>query len=136
MNGTFLPGTDTPEDRFVRASYFLDKALKTDNEQKSVATVFSIIRNVSVPMGANTPGRPNVSSTLWRTVADLKNKIYYFEAADRPNVFWVDVKKLNLQARSPVKKLNLANNEVYAGEVSSKFVVSKPFISPELTPTK
>lgn len=136
MKGAFLPGTNSPEDRFIRASYYLSTAPETADEQKSIAAVFSIIRNVSAPMGANIPGRPNVSSTIWRTVADLKHNIYYFEATDRPNVFWVDLSKLNLSEGAPVKKLALNNNQIYAGEVSKSFVISKPYISPELKITK
>lgn len=136
IKGAFLPGTDSPEDRFVRASYFLNTALQTADMQKSIATVFSIIRNVSVPMGIATPGRPNVAATLWRTVADLKHKTYYFDASDRPNVFWVDMTKLDLKSGAKVKKLPLANNEIYAGEVSRSFVGSKPFVTPDLGNTK
>lgn len=136
MKGVFLPGTDTPEDRFIRANYYLSTAPQTSDEQKSVATAFSIIRDVSVPIGASIPGRPNVAATIWRTVADLKHKIYYFEATDRPNIFWVDLSKLNLNVGTPVKKLPLSNNQIYGGEVSKNFIVSKPFVSPELTITK
>ena len=127
LKGVFLPGTIEPEDRFVRASFYLSTAPKTSNEQHSIATVFSIIRNVSAPIAEQVSGRPNVASTLWRSVADLKHKTYYFENADRPNVFWVDINKLDLKAGSVVKKLPLANNEIYAGETSQHFIQSKPF---------
>ncbi|MFZ4528603.1 MAG: linear amide C-N hydrolase [Undibacterium curvum] len=134
LDGAFMPGTSTPEDRFVRASYYLQTAPVNTDVQKSVATVFSIIREVSVPFGKAAPGRPNVAPTIWRTVADLKNKVYYFEATDRPNVFWVDITKLDLRVGAMVKKLPLANNEIYADEVSEKFVQAAPFTSPEVLP--
>jgi penicillin V acylase-like amidase (Ntn superfamily) len=127
LQGKFLPGTGEPEDRFVRASYYVNTALKTADTQKAIAIAFSIIRNVSVPMQEGTSSRPNVSSTIWRSVADSKNNVYYFENTDRPNVFWVDLKKLDFAKGSPVKKLPLANGEIYAGEVSGKFVDSKSF---------
>lgn len=126
LKGTFLPGTGEPEDRFVRASYYLNTAPQTTDPEKSVAIVFSILRDVSVPMSASTPTRPNVAATLWRSVADLKHHIYYFENTDRPNVFWIDINKLDLKQDAPVKKLPLAHHEVYAGEVSQQFVPSKP----------
>jgi choloylglycine hydrolase len=128
LKGVFLPGTVEPEDRFVRASFYLNHAEKTADEQKSIATVFSIIRNVSAPLGQkDIEGRPNIAATLWRTVADLKRKIYYFESTDRPNIFWVDISKLKLDTGSPIKKLPLADNQIYAAEVSQYFVESKPF---------
>ena len=72
-------------------------------------------------------GRPNLASTIWLSVADLKHAIYYFENTDRPNIFWVDVSKLQLEAGMAVKKLNLTHNEIYAGDVSQQFVASAPF---------
>jgi penicillin V acylase-like amidase (Ntn superfamily) len=46
---------------------------------------------VSVPLGISTPDQPNISSTIWRTVSDQKNLIYYFDSATRPNTFWVSI---------------------------------------------
>jgi choloylglycine hydrolase len=129
LKGEFLPGTGEPEDRFVRASYYVNSAQVTTDMQKSIAIAFSIIRNVSVPMIMGTSTRPNVASTIWRSVADLKDKVYYFENTDRPNVFWVDMHKLDFSKGAPTKKLPLKNGEIYAGEVSSKFVVSKSLFS-------
>ena len=36
----------------------------------AVAAVFSQMRSVSVPLGMSDPDHPNISTTLWRTVAD------------------------------------------------------------------
>lgn len=127
LKGSFLPGTTEPSDRFIRASYYLGQAPKAANEQLSVATVFSIIRNVSQPIMKPNPDRPNQSPTIWRSVADIKRRIYYFETNDRPNVFWVDMAQLELKSGAPAKKLPLADGEIYAGEVSSHFIPSKPF---------
>ncbi|WP_198009953.1 linear amide C-N hydrolase [Legionella tunisiensis] len=79
LNGQFLPGTSEPDDRFVRASYYLTTAPSTSDLQHAVSIVFSIIRNVSAPIGQNTPGKPNVASTIWRCVADLKNGVYFLK---------------------------------------------------------
>jgi len=45
LKGAFLPGTSEPDDRFVRATYYVSTAPQSTSIQKSVATVFSIIRN-------------------------------------------------------------------------------------------
>lgn len=127
LKGSFLPGTSEPDDRFIRASYYLDNAPQTTDEKQTISIVFSIIRNVSAPMTATKSDRPNVAATLWRSVADLKNHIYYFESTNRPNVFWVDMSKVDFKAGAPVMKLPLAHDEVYAGEVSKYFVNSAPF---------
>lgn len=130
LKGDFLPGTGEPDDRFVRATYYVNTAAQSTSKEQSVAIVFSIIRNLSVPISAKTSDRPNIASTIWRSVSDLKNKIYFFDSADRPNVFWVDLNKLNLNEGAPVKKLPLSDNQVYSGEVSTYFVKNKAFVSP------
>jgi penicillin V acylase-like amidase (Ntn superfamily) len=75
---TMLPGTNRAADRFVRASYYVNTVTKTANNPEAIAAAFSVIRNVSVPIGIITPGQPNISQTIWRTVSDYKNKRYYF----------------------------------------------------------
>ena len=116
-----LPGTERPADRFVRASYYLGEAPQTPDERKQVASVFSIIRNVSAPIGTVHAGKPNVAATLWRTVADQKRGVYYFELTDTPNIFWVDLSKLDLSAGQPMRMLPVESAPVMAGEVSSRF---------------
>ncbi|PIQ42629.1 MAG: choloylglycine hydrolase [Gammaproteobacteria bacterium CG11_big_fil_rev_8_21_14_0_20_46_22] len=125
LKGSFLPGTTRPEDRYVRASYYLGEAPQTNNTQMALATVFSIIRNVSTPYGARaSKDHPNIAPTLWVSVADLKDGVYYFQNTNRPNVFWVDLSKLDLKKGAPVKRLALAGGEVYAGDASDQFVAA------------
>lgn len=124
---TFLPGSVTAADRFVRASFFLNAIPQTDDTRIAVASVFSVIRNVSVPYGFQIEGYPNLSTTRWRVVADQKNLVYYFESALTPNTFWVDLKKIDFSEKASVKKLDLSNNKTYSGETSGLFKDSKPF---------
>jgi choloylglycine hydrolase len=87
----------------------------------------SVMRSVSVPLGLTTPNQPNIASTLWRTVADQKNLVYYFDSATRPNAFWVSLDKLDLKPGAPVKKLTIQNGEVFSGEVAGDFKAAEPF---------
>ena len=125
--GVMLPGTERPADRFVRASFYLGEAPQTTDETQQIATMFSIIRNVSVPFGAEHPGQPNVAATLWRTVSDQQRLTYYFEMTDRPNVFWVELKKLDLSPGQPIRMLPVEGAAVRAGEVSQQFEPAKQF---------
>lgn len=139
VGGTaFLPGTIRSADRFVRASFFLDAIPKKPAPEymrgvpeqrydyQAVAEVMSVARAVSVPLGISMPDKPNIASTIWRTVSDQKNRIYYFDSATRPNTFWVAFDKLDFSETAPVKKLTIQNGEVYSGEVSGFFRVSEP----------
>ena len=121
-----LPGTNRASDRFVRASFYIQALPKTDNYRQAVAGVFSVMRNVSVPLGISIPEQPNIASTRWRTVADQKNRVYYFESTLSPDIFWVDLKDIDF-GKGPVRKLTLTGGEIYAGNTVGKFKESKPF---------
>jgi len=123
----FLPGTVSSPDRFARAHFYINAVPQTDDPRISVASVMSVVRNVSVPYGFEVEGFPNLSTTRWRVVADHKNLVYYFETALTPNTFWVDLKKVDFSENAPVKKLPLMNNETYNGETSGQFIEAKPF---------
>lgn len=131
IGGTvFLPGTNRASDRFARASFYVNAIPKSEDPVVALASVFSVIRNTSVPFGINTPGQPNISSTRWRTVADHKRKLYFFESALTPNTFWVDLKLIDFSAETgKVKRLDLGPNQtnVFAGETSKEFKATEPF---------
>lgn len=125
-----LPGTSRAADRFARASFYIDALPKSDDPVQTVAGAFSVIRNVSVPLGISTPDQPNISSTRWRTVSDQKHKRYFFESAMTPNIFWVDINKLDLDEKTgKVMKLDLGPDQrnIFSGEVNSNFKEAKPF---------
>lgn len=135
----FLPGTNRAADRFARASFLLGAIPKTLDENyiagvpqrsfanQAVAGVMSVQRAVSVPLGISTPDQPNISSTIWRTVSDQKNLVYYFDSATRPNTFWVTMGKLDLKPGASIRKLTIQDGEVFAGEVADLFKPAEPF---------
>lgn len=137
---SFLPGTNRSADRFARASFLLEAIPKKAHsgyisavpnhtfDNQAVASVMGVIRSVSVPLGITTPGQPNISSTIWRTVADQKNKIYFFDSATSPNTFWVPLSDLNLNKGAPIMKLQVSGGKIYSGNVASSFVPAKPFV--------
>lgn len=130
LGGTvMLPGTNRAADRFARASFYVNAVPKPEDPRTALASVFSVVRNVSVPFGIATADEPNISSTRWRTVAHHTRKLYFFESALTPNVFWVDLNKLDLAEGSPVLKLDLGANEsnTFAGESSAEFAAAEPF---------
>ena len=124
---TFLPGTNRAADRFVRASFYINAIPKVADTRTAVASVFSVIRNTSVPLGITTPNEPNISSTRWRTVSDQKNKVYFFESTIQPNVFWVNLQDVDFSEKAPVKMLDLVSGKTYAGNTANQFVEAKPF---------
>lgn len=129
IGGTImLPGTNRASDRFARASFYVNAIPKNASPEHSLASVFGVIRNVSVPFGLNTAEEPNISSTRWRTVFDHKRKLYFFESAVSPNVFWVDLKDINFND-GKAQKLTLGKDQsiTYVGKANSSFKVTQPF---------
>ena len=123
-----LPGTYRAADRFARASYYTNIIEPATTQREAVATAFSIIRNVSVPRGLSNPDEPNIASTLWRTISDHKALRYYFDSANSPSAFWVDIAKLDLKEGAQVRTLDLLDYPTFSGEVSAEFKDAKPFI--------
>jgi len=124
---TMLPGTIRASDRFVRASFYVNAIPDDLHETEAVASVLSVIRNASAPLGISTPGKPNIASTIWRTVHDQQERVVYFDSATSPSVFWVPLKELNFAAGSNVLRLPLKNGETYSGDASSHFEPTKPY---------
>jgi len=130
IGGTvMLPGTNRASDRFVRAAFYVDAIPKFEDPNRAVASVFSVIRNVSVPFGLTTPDQPNISSTRWRTVVDHARKLYFFESALTPNTFWIDLKKLDFSNAAGIRKLDLGPDQdhIYSGDATGSLAPAKPF---------
>ena len=123
-----LPGTNRSSDRFVRASFYIHAIPQTPDAKIAVPSVLSVMRNVSVPFGITTPDKPHISSTRWRSVSDQKNKIYYFESVMTPNLFWLDLKKIDFSPKAGIKKLPLTNGKIYAGDAVKDLKDSDSFV--------
>lgn len=124
---TFLPGTNRASDRFARASFYVNALPETDDLRIAVASVFSVIRNTSVPYGISTPDAPEISTTQWRTVSDSKDLIYFYESSLTPNTFWVNLREVDLSEGAPVLKLSIANGETYHGNATKEFKPAPAF---------
>lgn len=136
---TFLPGTNRAADRFARASFLIDAIPKTTDpnyikgvpgasyRNQAAASVLGVVRSVGVPLGITTPGQPNISSSIWRTVYDHQARILLYDSATSPNAFWVPLADLDFEEGAPVKKLTLAGGRVYAGNAASRFEPAEPF---------
>ncbi len=135
IGGTvMLPGTNRAADRFARASFYINASTQTAESREAVASVFSVMRNVSVPRGISTPDQPNISSTIWRTVADQKNRIYFFESTASPGLVWVKLSQVDFREGSGTRKLTLVGNPDLGGDQTAHFQPAKPFtfLAPEV----
>ena len=125
-----LPGTNRAAAPLARASFYINAIPKFEDPNLALASVFSVIRNVSVPFGISTPNEPNISSTRWRTVFDHKRRLYFFELALTPNTFWVNLNTIDfLPTTGKVMKLDLGPGQTrtYAGDATRDFREAAPF---------
>ncbi len=125
----FLPGTIVAADRFVRATHYLKLSpkYKDQDQELALASVFSQIRAISVPLGMSDEKNPNIAMTLWRTVADHQAKKFYFESAIFPAVSWIDMTKVDLSEGASPKTIRIERGNPISGELSSKLKEAVPF---------
>lgn len=128
-----LPGTNRAADRFARASYYINASTQTSDPREAVATVFSVIRNCSVPRGVQHATAANLSTTIWRTVADHKNKVFYFENTASPSLVWVKLADVNFTEGSGTRKLTMVGKPDLGGNQTANFEKAEPFkfLSPD-----
>lgn len=128
-----LPGDIDPPSRFVRASAFLKTATPPNDSAESLEQAFSIAKTVSVPRGArNTSGGVDSEDTwptLWTTLADASNKLYFFQSSGSPNMIWIDLGKVDFAKGLPLRYV--AGEDIsLTGEVSTKLAILKSAAHP------
>lgn len=128
LGGTvMLPGTNRAADRFARASFYINACQQSAVPREAVAAVFSVMNNVSVPRGITTPDQPNIASTLWRTVSDQRNRVYFFDGTSRPSLLWVQLDKIDFRPEAGTRKLTIAEVADLGGDQTSHFKPAAPF---------
>jgi choloylglycine hydrolase len=129
---TILPGTNRAADRFVRASFYVNAVRQSADPRESVASVFSVMHNASVPRGISTPNEPNISNTIWLTVSDQKNRVYFYQSTFSPGLVWVKLAGLDFSPGAGVRKLQLDGQPDVIGNQTANFkpAVPFPFLAP------
>ena len=123
-----LPGTVKSPDRFVRGYFFDGHVVKTGDTDTGISITRSIVMNVSVPyLYTVDGGEPNVSSTQWRSFADIRDLRYYFDIVTNMGLYYIDLNGLQLQQGAPILKLDTSRSREYVGCVNDKLEVSKGF---------
>ena len=122
-----LPGTVKSPDRFVRASYFVNHVDKTNDAKTGFAIIRSILMNASVPYLYTVETEPNVSSTQWRSFANIRDLQYYFDIVTNDGVYYIDLKKCNLEPGASVMKLDTSKETSIVGEANAYLKPSAPF---------
>ena len=123
-----LPGGVKSPDRFVRGYYFDGHVAKTADADLGVAITRSIVANVSVPyMYTVDGGEPNVSSTQWRSFANIRDLRYYFDIVTNMGLYYIDLSTINLKPGAPILKLDTSKSGQYVGCINDLLQPSPGF---------
>jgi choloylglycine hydrolase len=116
-----LPGTTLSADRFVRAQFYTQTLPKAASIKEELAQVMSVLSNASQPYMTYSSDNPFESKTYWQVVADLTNRIYYYQSTEEHNLLFVKLEDFNLKPGAPIMKLDLVNHPDYVGNVTAQF---------------
>jgi len=115
-----MPGDVDSLSRFVRGASYLKTLPKPNDYLDAIAGTLSVIRTTMVPFGAidtSVGESADTWVTRWVTLADLTNKLYYFNSTSQPNIIWVDFKNINFNEGKPILKLDPSDVSL-SGEIS------------------
>lgn len=113
----------------MRAAYDVAGLQKPADRTEAAAFMFSVIRNVSVPFGQGDPERPNIASTIFRTVQDLTGERYHFESTFAPNVVWVNCDPIDFTAGGPQQELKVEKKDFdLNGDVTRLLGPAEPLV--------
>ena len=122
-----LPGTVRSADRCVRANFFAHHVEAVNDQNLAVSIARSILMNSCVPYTYLIQGEPNVSSTQWRSYADIKNRKYYFDIVTNPGYYYIDLNKCNLKKGGKILKLDTSKETQLIGDANHALKDSKGF---------
>jgi choloylglycine hydrolase len=116
-NGMFgLPGDITPPSRFVRAVAYSQSVWQSKTGADAVLEAFHVLNNFDIPIGsARVPGSKDgvvqADYTLWTSAKDLETKNYYFRTYENSRIRMVELMKMNLDAKEPIR-ISMKGDEV------------------------
>lgn len=108
-----LPGDATPPSRFIKAVALSQSVLEAENVEEATKNAFHVINNFDIPKGfarEEKDGKDVYDYTSWLTLADLKQKIYYYRGYDNMKFYRVSLANLDFNANE-IKRLDTSNSE-------------------------
>lgn len=100
-----IPGDFTSPSRFVRAVAFANSAQPSQTAQEAVFKNFHILNAFDIPKGAINDKQADGSTlsdyTMWTSVSDTKNAVYYFKNYESQAVESIDIKQVVKHLTAP-----------------------------------
>lgn len=109
-----LPGKTSSRDRFVRATFLAKILPQIPNPRELVSAVLGILNNTAHPYNTT------YYRTYWHSLADLTNKIYYYQSVDHQNLISVRLDAFNFNSPD-IMMLDLVHHPDYVGDMTDRF---------------
>ncbi len=109
-----IPGDFTPPSRFVRATFFSSAAVTSDTAKDTVFQMFHLLNQFDIPLGSvrsSSNGTTHMDYTMFTTVKDPKNLIYYIKTYENQNVEMVSLNSFDLNGKS-LKRIYLKKQQL------------------------
>ena len=119
-----MPGDIDARSRFVRAASYLKTLPPADDVEQAIADVHAIARNVASPRGAKDTsgsGGEDAWPTLWFTISDSTNGTYYFHSASSPNMYWVDLNRIDFSPGDSPRTID-AYDRSLSGDITQQLL--------------
>ncbi|WP_197469282.1 choloylglycine hydrolase family protein [Oleiphilus sp. HI0125] len=90
-----LPGDHSSPSRFVRATAFANSVLPSETAEDAVFSAFHLLNHFDIPKGSireKVQDELFTDYTVWTSVADTKNRIYYYKTYQTQQVEKIDLK--------------------------------------------
>jgi choloylglycine hydrolase len=118
-----MPGDYTPTSRFIRAVALTQSAYSPKNAQEGANLAWHILNafdiSKGVVRGRTSDGAILSDYTMWTTVKDITNRIFYYRTYDNLNIKKVDLKTLDF-LEDEIKKIPLDGKDEFE-DVSQQF---------------
>lgn len=117
-----LPGDYTSPSRFVRATSFVNASEPTKNADDAVFNAFHILNAFDIPKGVireKTEHGVFTDYTVWTSVADTKNKNYYFKTYLTPEHMKLNIVE-SLKGLKAPKVIEMESTHTYK-DVTAQF---------------
>lgn len=99
-----LPGDHSSPSRFVRATAFANSILPSETAEDAVFSAFHLLNHFDIPKGSireEIQDELFTDYTVWTSVADTKNSVYYYKTYQTQQVEKVDLKAALKNLREP-----------------------------------
>ena len=123
-----IPGSWTPPDRFIRATFFKTYAQPPKTAADGVNLAQHILNTVDIPFGdiRDIYGKnSNMDYTQWVVIKDLKNKMLYFRTYKNLTLRSIDLKQFSLGPGSGIRFMPTDSLEGNVVDVTNKIHTSK-----------